>query len=183
MGAGVCAGIREALDSLCVQSGPVLASERDVLESAGTIGNKPVWCLSRDGDAVDSRLSPTRGVGAAKALFRKALRTQTRAPVSSTLDGYTASHRAVREMPNENKARKHTKLRSPKGLNNLIEQDYRGIKSRTGPILCFKKFDCPAITIASIELLRCIREGQCAPRRPRLTNQTVRAIWNAVLAA
>jgi transposase-like protein len=37
-------------------------------------------------------------VAAAKAFFRKALRTQGRAPVSITLDGYAASHRAVREM-------------------------------------------------------------------------------------
>ena len=55
--------------------------------------------VDRDGNTVDFRLSPTRDVAAAKAFFRKALRTQPRAPVSITLDGYTASQRAVREMP------------------------------------------------------------------------------------
>src|ERR1039458_1051196 len=70
----------------------------------------------------------------------KALRTQKRAPASITLDGYAASHRAVREMPREGDAWKHTKLRSSKYLNNLIEQDHRGIKSRTGPMLGFKNF-------------------------------------------
>jgi glucosamine-6-phosphate deaminase len=43
--------------------------------------------VDRDGDTVDFRLSPTRDVAAAKAFFRKALRTQKRAPVSITLDG------------------------------------------------------------------------------------------------
>ena len=61
-------------------------------------------------------------------------------------------------MPREDEAWKHTKLRSSKYLNNLIEQDHRGIKSRTGPMLGFKNFDCAAITIAGIELLRRIRK-------------------------
>ena len=104
--------------------------------------------VDREGNTVDFRLSPTRDVAAAKALFRKALRTQRRVPVSITLDGYAASHRAVREMPREDEAWKHTKLRSSKYLNNLIEQDHRGIKSRTGPMLGFKNFDCAATTIA-----------------------------------
>ena len=125
--------------------------------------------VDRDGNTVDFRLSPTRDVAAAKAFFRKALRTQQRAPVSITLDGYAASQRAVREMPGEDEAWNHTKLRSSKYLNNLIEQDHRGIKSRTGPMLG--------------ELLRRIRKGQFASGRLRLKNQTAPAIWNAVLAA
>jgi hypothetical protein len=72
-------------------------------------------------------------------------------------------------MPGEDEAWNHTKLRSSKYLNNLIEQDHRGIKSRTGPMLG--------------ELLRRIRKGQFALGRLRLKNQTAPAIWNAVLAA
>ena len=89
--------------------------------------------VDKEGNTVDFRLSPKRDVAAAKAFFRKALRTHGRAPISITLDGYAASHRAVREMPSENEVWKHTKLRSSKYLNNLVEQDHRGIKSRTGP--------------------------------------------------
>jgi len=48
---------------------------------------------------VDFRLSAHRDVKAAKAFFRKALETQGRPPISITLDGYAASHRAVRELP------------------------------------------------------------------------------------
>ena len=33
-----------------------------------------------------------------------------------------------------------TKVRSSKYLNNQIEQDYRGVKSRLGPMLGFKRF-------------------------------------------
>jgi transposase-like protein len=91
--------------------------------------------VDRDGNTVDFRLSPKRDVAAAKAFFRKALRTQGRAPMSITLDGYASSHRAVREMPNDNRLWKHTRLRSSKYLNNLIEQDHRGIKARTNPML------------------------------------------------
>jgi transposase-like protein len=74
-------------------------------------------------------------------------------------------------------------MRSSKYLNNLIEQDHRGIKSRTGPMLGFKNFDCAATTIAGIELLRGIHKGKFAPGRLRLKNQNAPAIWNAVLAA
>jgi transposase-like protein len=40
-----------------------------------------------------------------------------------------------------------TKLRSSKYLNNLIEQDHRGIKARTRPMLGFKNFESAAITV------------------------------------
>jgi transposase-like protein len=82
----------------------------------------------QDGNTVDFRLSPTRDVVAAKVFFGETLRTQRRAPVSITLDGCAASHRAVGEMPKEGEAWKHTQLRSSKYLNNLIEHDHRNIK-------------------------------------------------------
>ena len=50
--------------------------------------------VDKEGNTVDFRLSPKRDVAAAKAFFRKALRTQGRAPLLITLDGYAASHRA-----------------------------------------------------------------------------------------
>ncbi|MGF6970760.1 transposase-like protein [Paraburkholderia sp. WC7.3g] len=139
--------------------------------------------VDRDGNTVDFRLSPKRDVSAAKAFLRKALRTQGRAPTSITLDGYAASHRAVRELPGENPVWRNTKRRSSKYLNNLIEQDHRGVKSRTGPMLGFKNFDCAAITLAGVELLHRIRKNQFAIGRLRIKDQTPSAIWSAVLAA
>jgi transposase-like protein len=70
-----------------------------------------------------------------------------------------------------------------KYLNNLIEQNHRGIKSRTGPMLGFKRFDYAAITIAGVELLRRIHKGQVALGSLRLKDQAALAIWNAVLPA
>ena len=54
--------------------------------------------VDRAGRTVDFRLSPRRDVAAAKAFFRKAIKSQQRCPRTITLDGYAASHRAVREL-------------------------------------------------------------------------------------
>ena len=54
--------------------------------------------VDRAGRTVDFRLSPRRDVVAAKAFFRKAIKSQQRCPRTITLDGYAASHRAVREL-------------------------------------------------------------------------------------
>jgi transposase-like protein len=43
-------------------------------------------------------LSARRDVAAAKAFFRKAIKSQQRLPQTIALDGYAASHRAVREL-------------------------------------------------------------------------------------
>ena len=45
-------------------------------------------------------------------------------------------------------------------LNNLIEQDHRGVKQRIATMLGFKGFATAAITIAGIELMHRIRKGQ-----------------------
>jgi transposase-like protein len=76
------------------------------------------------------------------------------------LDGYAASHRAVREIKADGTLPDDTKLLSSKYLNNLIEQDHRGVKLRLGPMLGLKRFSNAAITIAGIELLRRIQKNQ-----------------------
>ena len=103
-------------------------------------------------------------------------------PRTVTLDGYAASHRAVREMKADGELAADTKLRSSKYLNNLVEQDHRGVKSRVGPMLGFKRFETAAITVAGIELLRRIRKGQFRLGRLRLQCRPAPAVWEAVLA-
>jgi transposase-like protein len=139
--------------------------------------------VDKCGQTVDFRLSRTRDVFAAKAFFKKAIRHEGKPPHTITLDGYAASHRAVREMRTDGLLPKRTKLRSSKYLNNLIEQDHRGVKSRTRPMLGFKNFQSAVTTIAGVELLRRIHKNQFAISRLRIKGQAVPAIWNAVLAA
>jgi len=139
--------------------------------------------VDKTGHTVDFRLSRTRDVAAAKAFFQKAIQQEGRPPHTITLDGYAASHRAVREMREGGPLPRRTKLGSSKYLNNLIEQDHRGIKFRTRPMLGFKNFESATITIAGIELLRRIRKDQFTLGSLRLKDHTVPALWNAVLAA
>jgi len=139
--------------------------------------------VDREGNTVDFRLSANRDATAAKAFLRKALKTQGRPPVSITLDGYAASHRAVRELPQHSPCWKDTRLRSSKYLNNMIEQDHRGVKSRIKPMLGFKDFNRAAVTIAGVELLHRIRKGQFNLGKLRLRGHAAPAVWNALLSA
>jgi transposase-like protein len=72
-------------------------------------------------------------------------------------------------------------VRSSKYLNNLIEQDHRGVKSRLAPMLGFKGFRTAAITIAGVELLRRIHKGQFDLGELRLKHRSTSAAWSEVL--
>jgi len=135
------------------------------------------------GKSVDFRLSPRRNVASAKAFFRKAVRSQGRSPDTITLDGYAASHRAVRELQQQGRLADLTKLRSSKYLNDLIEQDHRTIKSRLGAMLGLKNFASAAVTIRGVELMHRIRKGQFDLSALATRGQTPSEIWAVVLAA
>lgn len=139
--------------------------------------------VDRDGRTIDFRLSPRRNVAAVKAFLRKARKSQNAPPSSITLDGYAASHRAVREMKAQGELPHDVKLRSSKYLNNMIEQDHRNVKMRIRPMLGFKHFNHAATTIAGIELTHRIRKGQFLLDTLNVQGQAASAVWYAVLAS
>ena len=132
---------------------------------------------------MDFLLRAKGDVAAAKAFFRRTFKTQGRLPRAITLDGYAASHRAVREMSADGLLPEGMQVRSSKYLNNVIEQDHRSVKLRLGPMLGFKRFRNASITISGIELMHRIRKGQFNLGKLRTDNKTTPEIWNAVLAA
>nr|WP_307189074.1 DDE-type integrase/transposase/recombinase [Massilia putida] len=103
-------------------------------------------------------------------------------PKTITLDGYAASHRAVRELQQQRRLTALTNLRSSKYLDNLIAQDHRNIKSRLGAMLGLNSFACANVTIPGVELMHRIRTGQFDLRSLGTQEQTPSEIWAAVLA-
>jgi transposase-like protein len=50
--------------------------------------------------------------------------------------------------------------RTIKYLNNIVEQDHRGVKRITRPMLGFKAFEAAQSTLTGIELMHMLRQGQ-----------------------
>jgi len=51
-------------------------------------------------------------------------------------------------------------VRQIKYLNNIVEQDHRGIKKITKPMMDFKAFHSAEATLSGIELCRILKKGQ-----------------------
>jgi transposase-like protein len=121
-------------------------------------------------------------VAAAKAFFNKAVEKQGQIPETITLDGYTASHRAVREMKTDGLLPEDTKVRSSRCLNKVIEQDHRHIKSRTNVMLGFNGLGAPRPRFQALSR-RIEFASQFDLAKLGLKDAAAPAVWNVVLSA
>ena len=105
---------------------------------------------------------------AAEAFLRKAIRTQG-LPEKITIDRSGANTAAITHYNTTH--RTAIIIRHSKYLNNLVEQDHRAVKRLTRPMLGFKSFWAARCTIAGIEVMHAMRNGQLpsagnAPQTP-----------------
>jgi putative transposase len=75
-----------------------------------------------------------------------------------TIDGSAANEAAIKSYNAEHGTA--IAIRKTKYLNNIVEQDHRGVKRITRPMLGFKAFDAAQSTLVGIELMHMIKERQ-----------------------
>jgi putative transposase len=92
--------------------------------------------IDRDGNLIDTTLSPTRDMKAAQRFFRSARSVASFVPDRVTTDGHYSYPRAIRST-----LRHNVRHRTSINLNNRLEQDRRGIKGRIRCMRGFKERD------------------------------------------
>jgi putative transposase len=123
---------------------------------------KGQWCylyraVDKHGQTIDFLLTEERDERAAKRFLSKAIRRHG-VPEKITIDGSEANAAAIR---NYNKEYGTTIIsRQVKYLNNVVEQDHRGVKRVTRPMQGFKSFDAAQYTLTGIELMHMLRKAQ-----------------------
>jgi transposase-like protein len=116
--------------------------------------------VDKAGATVDFLLTAKRDRKAALRFLRKAI-GQHGVPEKITIDKSGANTAAIESYNAEHEA--DIEIRQNKYLNNLVEQDHRAVKRVTRPMLGFKSFRSAAATLAGVEAMHMIREGQIAP--------------------
>lgn len=123
------------------------------------------------------------GIAAAQAFFRKAIASNgDRFPRTVTLDGHRPSRLALWKLRMKHVKWRHVKVRTCQYLNNIVEQDHRGIKARYRPTKCFKSFANAAITLAGFELAHRIRKCQFVFRRGYRPGRNRQRDWGIAVA-
>jgi putative transposase len=113
--------------------------------------------VDKEGNTIDVLLTKYRDTMAAKRFLKKAIK-HNGIPEKITIDGSAANKKAIEEY-NKDKG-VDIEIRTIKYLNNIVEQDHRGIKRLYRPTLGFKSFRSARITLNGIETVRMIRKGQ-----------------------
>ena len=132
---------------------------------------KGVWkyfyrAVDKEGNTIDFMLSNNRDEAAAEAFFTKAIGSSG-IPEKITIDK-SGANKAVIDAINLQLiflsllgcALMQIEIRQIKYLNNIVEQDHRGIKRITKPMMGFKAFHSAEATLAGIELYRMLKKNQ-----------------------
>ena len=109
------------------------------------------------GQTIDFLLTEHRDTAAALRFLKHAIRRHG-VPETITIDGSEANEAAIKRYNEEHGT--HIIIRQVKYLNNMVEQDHRGVKRVTRPMLGFKSFDAAQGTLAGIELMHMIKKRQ-----------------------
>ncbi len=113
--------------------------------------------VDKEGQTIDFLLTAKRDKPAALRFLRKAIGCAG-VPKKVTIDKSGANLAAADAINSE--LEPPFEIRQNKYLNNLIEQDHRGIKRITKMMLGFKRFRTARSTLAGIETMRMIKKGQ-----------------------
>ena len=113
--------------------------------------------MDKYGKTVDFLLTKHRDKAAARRFLNKAIGRHG-LPEKITIDGSEANASAIKSYNEDHDT--SIEIRQAKYLNNIVEQDHRGVKRITRPMLGFKSFDTAQSTLTGIELVRMIRKDQ-----------------------
>jgi putative transposase len=113
--------------------------------------------VDKHGQTIDFLLTEHRDERAAKRFLTKAIRRHG-VPEKITIDGSEANAAAIRTYNQEHGTT--IVIRQVKYLNNIVEQDHRGVKRVTRPMMGFKSFESAQSTLTGIELMHMLRKGQ-----------------------
>ncbi len=115
--------------------------------------------VDKTAQTIDFLLTEDRDEQAAKRFLTKAIRRHG-VPEKITIDGSAAHEAAIKS---SNKAHGAAiAIRQIKYLNNIVEQDPRGVKRITRPMRGFKAFDAAQSTLTGLALMHMLRKGQLA---------------------
>ena len=117
--------------------------------------------VDSEGNTLDFMLSARRNKKAAKRFFKKVLKArQNKQPRVINVDKNAAYPPAIDELKEDELLEENSELRQVKYLNNLVEQDHRGVKKITNYGLGYKSFHTAWRTIRGIEIMHMINKGQ-----------------------
>ena len=113
--------------------------------------------VDKQGQTIDFLLTEHRDKAAALRFLKKAIR-RNGLPETITIDGSDANAAAIKSYNEEHGT--NIIIRQVKYFNNIVEQDHRGVKRVTRPMLGFKSFEAAQDTLVGIELMHMIRKKQ-----------------------